>query len=287
MVELQRRVAIPGVTRMRTLFLSPAALLMLATLIAPSAIIVLYSLLTRGAYGGVERPFTLENYTRLLDPLYGAIFLRSLWIAAVSTALSLALGFPLALFIARSGKRKNLWLVLVILPFWTSFLIRTYAWMFLLRDTGLINSALIATGLIHEPLPMLYNSGAVILGLVYGFLPFAVLPLYATVERLDPALIEAAADLGSKPWSTLWRVTIPLCAPGIRAAAILVFVPCLGTYLTSDLLGGSKTILIGNLVQNQFTASRDWPFGAAASVALMMIAIALLLAARRRGEELL
>jgi spermidine/putrescine transport system permease protein len=287
MVELQRRVAIPGVTRLRTLFLSPAALLMLATLIAPSAIIVLYSLLTRGAYGGVERPFTLENYTRLLDPLYGAIFLRSLWIAAVSTALSLALGFPLALFIARSGKRKNLWLVLVILPFWTSFLIRTYAWMFLLRDTGLINSALIATGLIHEPLPMLYNSGAVILGLVYGFLPFAVLPLYATVERLDPALIEAAADLGSKPWSTLWRVTIPLCAPGIRAAAILVFVPCLGTYLTSDLLGGSKTILIGNLVQNQFTASRDWPFGAAASVALMMIAIALLLAARRRGEELL
>jgi spermidine/putrescine transport system permease protein len=287
MVELQRRVAIPGVTRLRTLFLSPAALLMLATLIAPSAIILLYSLLTRGAYGGVERPFTLENYTRLLDPLYGAIFLRSLWIAAVATALCLALGFPLALFIARSGTRKNLWLVLVILPFWTSFLIRTYAWMFLLRDTGLINSALMATRLIHEPLPMLYNSGAVILGLVYGFLPFAVLPLYATVERLDPALIEAAADLGSKPWSTLWRVTVPLCAPGIRAAAILVFVPCLGTYLTSDLLGGSKTILIGNLVQNQFTASRDWPFGAAAAVALMIIAIALLLAARRRGEELL
>jgi spermidine/putrescine transport system permease protein len=274
-------------TRLRTLFLTPAALLMLATLVAPSLIILIYSLLTRGAYGGVEQPFTLENYARLFDPLYGIIFLRSLWIAAVATALCLALGFPLALFIARSGVRKNLWLVLVILPFWTSFLIRTYAWMFLLRDTGLINSALLATGLIHEPLPMLYNAGAVILGLVYGFLPFAVLPLYATVERLDPALLEAAADLGSKPWSTLWRVTVPLCAPGIRAAAILVFVPCLGTYLTSDLLGGSKTILIGNLVQNQFTASRDWPFGAAASVVLMTVAIALLLAARRRGEELL
>jgi spermidine/putrescine transport system permease protein len=274
-------------TRLRALFLTPAAVLMLATLVAPSAIILIYSLLTRGAYGGVEQPLTLENYTRLFDPLYGIIFLRSLWIAAVATALCLALGFPLALFIARSGARKNLWLVLVILPFWTSFLIRTYAWMFLLRDTGLINSALIATGLIHDPMPMLYNSGAVILGLVYGFLPFAVLPLYATVERLDPALLEAAADLGSKPWSTLWRVTVPLCAPGIRAAAILVFVPCLGTYLTSDLLGGSKTILIGNLVQNQFTASRDWPFGAAASVVLMIVAIALLLAARRRGEELL
>ena len=288
MVELERRIKI---SRIRALFLSPAALLMLATLVAPSAIILVYSLLTRGAYGGVERPFTLENYARLIDPLYGAILLRSLWIAAVSTALCLALGFPLALFIARSGTRKNLWLMLVILPFWTSFLIRTYAWMFLLRDTGLINTALIAAGVIHEPLPMLYNSGAVILGLVYGFLPFAVLPLYATVERLDPSLLEAAADLGSRPWTTLWRVTIPLCAPGIRAAAILVFVPCLGTYLTSDLLGGSKTILIGNLVQNQFTASRDWPFGAAASVVLMIVAIALLLAARRHsgqpGEELL
>jgi spermidine/putrescine transport system permease protein len=200
--------------------------------------------------------------------------------------LCLLLGFPLALFIARSGPRKNLYLSLVILPFWTSFLIRTYAWMFLLRDTGLINTVLLALGVIHQPLPMLYNNGAVLLGLVYGYLPFAVLPLYAALERLDPALLEAAADLGARPMTALARVTIPLSAPGIRAAAILVFVPCLGTYLTSDLLGGSKTILIGNLVQNQFTASRDWPFGAAASIALIVIAIALMLAVRRRGEEL-
>ena len=259
---------------------------MAVTLVIPSAIIVGYTFLTRGAYGGVERPFTLENIGRLFDPLYGAIFLRSFWIAGVSTALCLLLGFPLALFIARSP-RKNLYLSLVILPFWTSFLIRTYAWMFLLRDTGLINTALMSLGVIHQPLALLYNDGAVILGLVYGFLPFAVLPLYSTLERLDGSLLEAAADLGAKPRETLWRVTIPLCAPGIRAAAILVFVPCLGTYLTSDLLGGSKTILIGNLVQNQFTASRDWPFGAAASVALMVVAMALLFAARRKGEELL
>ncbi len=259
---------------------------MAVSLLAPSAIIVAYAFLTRGAYGGVERPFTLEDVARLFDPLYGAIFLRSFWIAGVSTALCLVLAFPLALFIARSP-RKNLYLSLVILPFWTSFLIRTYAWMFLLRDTGLINTALLAMGAIHEPLPMLYNDGAVILGLVYGFLQFAVLPLYSTLERLDRSLLEAAADLGSTPRETLWRVTIPLSAPGIRAAAILVFVPCLGTYLTSDLLGGSKTILIGNLVQNQFTASRDWPFGAAASVALMIVAMALLFSARRKGEELL
>jgi spermidine/putrescine transport system permease protein len=273
--------------RLRAIFLAPTALLMLATLAIPTVIICVYSFLTHGAYGGVERPFTLENYTRLFDPLYAMIFARSFWIAGIATALCLALGFPLALFIARSGARKNLYLSLVILPFWTSFLIRTYAWMFLLRDTGLINTALQALHVIHDPLPMLYNDGAVILGLVYGFLPFAVLPLYATLERLDKSLLEAAADLGARPRDTLFRVTIPLCAPGIRAAAILVFVPCLGTYLTSDLLGGSKTILIGNLVQNQFTASRDWPFGAAASVALMIVAMALLFAARRRGEELL
>src|SRR5271154_785422 len=284
MVELGRRGA---VSRLRAIFIAPASVLMLVTLVVPSGIICVYSLMTRGAYGGVERPFTLENFGRLIDSLYGVIILRSFWIAGVATALCLVLGFPLALFIARAGNRKNLYLALVILPFWTSFLIRIYAWMFLLRDTGLINTALLGLGVIRGPLPMLYNDGAVVLGLVYGFLPFMVLPLYATLERLDKNLLEAAADLGSRPWDALWRVTIPLSAPGIRAGAILVFVPCLGTFLTSDLLGGSKTILIGNLVQNQFTASRDWPFGAAASLALMLVAMALLLAARRRGEELL
>jgi spermidine/putrescine transport system permease protein len=273
--------------RLRALFLAPTASLMAVTMLAPLVIVCVYSFLSRGAYGGVERPFTLENYTRLWDPLYGIILWRSLWIAAVATVLCLALGFPLALFIARSGAKKNLYLSLVILPFWTSFLIRTYAWMFLLRDTGLINTVLQALGVIHQPLPMLYNDGAVILGLVYGYLPFMVLPLYATLERMDASLIEAAADLGARPLDALFRVTLPLCAPGIRAGAILVFVPCLGTFLTSDLLGGSKTILIGNLVQNQFTTARDWPFGAALSLALMAAAMALLLAARRQGEEML
>jgi spermidine/putrescine transport system permease protein len=277
----------PETPRLRRIFLTPATALLAVTLVAPLAIVLLYSLLTRGAYGGVEQPFTLENFTRLWDPLYGAILWRSAWIAAVATVLCLVIAFPLALFIARSGAKKNLYLSLVILPFWTSFLIRTYAWMFLLRDTGLINTVLQSLHLIHDPLPMLYNSGAVILGLVYGFLPFMVLPLYATLERLDPALAEASADLGARPWQTLWRVTVPLCSPGIRAGSILVFVPCLGTYITSDLLGGSKTILIGNLVQNQFTTARDWPFGAAASVALMAVAMALLLSARKRGEEML
>src|ERR1019366_1114114 len=273
--------------RLRNLFMTPAAVLMLVTIAVPAAIIGGDSLPSRGAYGGVELPWTLDNYSRLIDPLYGGIMLRSFAIAAAATALCILLGFPLALFIAQSGSRKNLYLSLVILPFWTSFLIRLYAWIFLLRDTGLINTVLQSLGLIREPLPMLYNNGAVVLGLVYGFLPFAVLPLYATLERLDQNLLDAAADLGARPLAVLFRVTLPLCAPGIGAAAILVFVPCLGTYITSDLLGGSKTILIGNLVQNQFTTARDWPFGAAVSMVLMIMAVLLLFAVRRHSEELL
>src|SRR5579864_3522195 len=273
--------------RLRAWFLAPTWAVMLTLFVAPLAIILCYSLLTRGTWGGISRPWSAESYQRLADPIYLGILWRSFWIAGASTILCLLLGFPLALFISRSGKRKNLYLSLVILPFWTSFLVRTYAWMFLLRDTGLINTALQKLGLIHDPLPLLYNDGAVILGLVYGYLPFMVLPLYATLERLDKNLLEAAADLGAKPWRAFQGVTLPLCAPGIRAGAILVFVPCLSTYLTSDLLGGSKTVLIGNVVQNQFTASRDWPFGAALSLGLMAIAMVLMLAARRRGEELL
>ena len=252
---------------------------------APFAIVIGYSLLTRGAYGGLGLPWTLENYQRLIDPLYLLIILKSFWMAAETTAICLLLGFPLALFISRAGRRKNLYLQLVILPFWTSFLVRIYAWLFLLRDTGLVNTALEHIGLIHHPLPLLYNDGAVLLGLVYGYLPFIVLPIYATLERLDPVLEEAAADLGAKPWPTLWHVILPLSAPGIRAGSILVFIPALGAYLTPDLLGGGRTVLIGNLVQNQFTTARDWPFGAAISVALMALVGALVWIMLRRERE--
>ncbi len=274
--------------RLRAWFLAPSWLVMIGLTLAPLLIVCAYSLLTRGPYGGVAAPWTLENYRRLLDPLYLAILLRSFWISGLTTAICLALGFPLALFISRAGRRKSLYLSLVILPFWTSFLIRTYAWMFLLRDTGLINAFLQHLGLIHSPLPLLYNNGAVILGLVYAYLPFTVLPLYATLERLDPSLLEAAADLGAKPLDSLLRVTLPLAAPGFLAGAVLVFIPCLGSYLTPDLLGGGRTVLIGNLIQNQFTTARDWPFGSAASLVMMALVMLLLLVLlRRRGEALL
>jgi spermidine/putrescine transport system permease protein len=270
--------------RLRAAFLAPSWIVMSSLFLAPLLIILTYSFLTRGSYGGFSLPWSAESYQRLADPIYLSILWRSFWIAGVSTALCLLLGFPLALFISRA-RRKNLYLSLVILPFWTSFLVRTYAWMFLLRDTGLINSLLEKAGLIHGPLPLLYNEGAVILGLVYGYLPFMVLPLYATLERLDRNLLEASADLGARPLATLTRVILPLSAPGIRAGTILVFIPCLGAYLTPDLLGGGKSVMIGNLVQNQFTTARDWPFGSAVSLALMAVVMVMLLAFVRRGEE--
>jgi spermidine/putrescine transport system permease protein len=266
---------------MRRWFLMPARLWMALFFAAPLAIICAYSLLTRGDYGGVERPWTLESFTRLADPLYLAIFWRSLWIAFLATALCALLGFPLALFISRAGLRRNLYLQLVLLPFWTSFLVRTYAWLFILRDTGLINTLLTRFHLIDGTLPLLYNDGAVLLGLVYNFLPFFVLPMYATLERLDPALLEAAADLGARPFAVLWRVVIPVSAPGFVAGSVLVFIPCLGAYLTPDLLGGGKSVMLGNLVQNQFTTARDWPFGSAASLVLMLASAVILSALMR------
>jgi spermidine/putrescine transport system permease protein len=263
--------------------LLPAGVWMALFFLAPLGIVCAYALLTRGDYGGVERPWTFENFTRLADPLYLAILWRSVWIASLSTALCALLGFPLALFISRAGRRKNLYLQLVLLPFWTSFLVRTYAWIFILRDTGLINTALTSSHVIAAPLRLLYNDAAVLVGLVYNFLPFFVLPMYATLERLDPALLEAAADLGARPLATLWRVIVPLSTPGFMAGAVLVFIPCLGAYLTPDLLGGGKSVMLGNLVQNQFTTARDWPFGSAASLVLML-ASGLLLAVLMRSR---
>jgi spermidine/putrescine transport system permease protein len=271
--------------KLRTWFLLPGWLTMAVLFGAPFAIVLAYSFLTRGVYGGIQPPWTAESYRRLFDPLYLAILRRSFAMALAATALCLVLAFPAALFISRAPRHKNLYLQLVMLPFWTSFLVRTYAWIFLLRDTGLFNTALQALGITHAPLPLLYNDGAVLLGLVYGYLPFMVLPIYATLERLDPALVEAAADLGARPLATVFRIVVPLSRPGIVAGSVLVFIPCLGAYLTPDLLGGGRTVMVGNLVQNQFTTARDWPFGAAVSIALMALVTLLLAVFLRRQSE--
>ncbi|HSM87656.1 MAG TPA: ABC transporter permease [Candidatus Limnocylindrales bacterium] len=271
--------------KLRSWFLLPAWLWMAVLFAGPFIIVLAYSFLTRGVLGGVEPPWTSESYRRLADPLYLEVLLRSFVMALAATAICLVFAFPAALFISRSAKHKNLYLQLVMLPFWTSFLVRTYAWLFLLRDTGLINTALQAVGIIHSPLPLLYNDGAVLLGLVYGYLPFMVLPIYATLERLDPALTEAAADLGARPLATVFRVIVPLSRPGIIAGSVLVFIPCLGAYLTPDLLGGGRTVMVGNLVQNQFTTARDWPFGSAVSILLTLLVMLLVWGFLRRESE--
>ena len=274
--------------KLRSWFLLPARVWMALFFAAPLAIIGAYSFLTRGDYGGVEYPWTIESYARLADPLYLAILWRSLWIAGLSTAICVAMGFPLALFISRAGKRKNLYLQLVLLPFWTSFLVRTYAWLFILRDTGLINTILSALHIIKSPLPLLYNDGAVLLGLVYSFLPFFVLPMYATLERLDPALLEAAADLGCRKLRAFLAVTLPLSLPGIAAGCLLVFIPAVGEFVIPDLLGGPDTLMIGKVLWDEFFINRDWPVASAVAIAMLVLLVAPIALAQRalgRGGE--
>ena len=257
--------------------LAPAAIWLSLFFLVPLGIMAAYSVMTRGTYGGVEPGFTLEHYRRFFDPIYLGILRRTLLVSLACTAICLVLGFPVAYAIARSARWKHLLLFLVILPFWTSFLVRTFAMIFLLRDTGLVNNVLMALGLIHRPLTLLYTPFAVMAGLVYTFLPFMILPIYASLERQDPALLEAATVLGARPAARFRRVTLPLSRPGVVAGCLLVFIPALGSFIPSDLLGGAKHMLIGNLVQNQFTAARNWPFGSAASFVVMVAVLAAVL----------
>ena len=257
--------------------LAPGTIWMLGFFLVPVIVMCAYSVMPRGEYGGVDPGFTVEAYTRFLHPVYLTILERTFVLAVATTVLSALAGYPVAYTIARSGRWKSLLLFLVVLPFWTSFLVRTFAMIFLMRDTGLINSWLIATGLRQEPIAMLYTPFSVLAGLVYGYLPFMVLPIYASLEKLDPALLEAAEVLGARPAARFRRVTLPLSAPGLIAGCLLVFIPSLGSYLTSDLLGGAKELLIGNLVQNQFSTARNWPFGSAASFILMIVVLAAVL----------
>jgi spermidine/putrescine transport system permease protein len=238
----------------------------------PLLIVLVYSFLKRGPYGQIVWEFNLQNYVRFLDPLYLKIFLRSFKIASITTVVCFALGYPMAYWMAtRPPKWRNGLLLLLMIPFWTNFLVRTYAWILILRDTGLINSLLASLGLISQPLPLFGNDLAVIIGLVYGWFPDMVLPCYAAIERLDFSLVEAAEDLYANELRSFMRVIFPLSLPGVVAGSILVFIPSLGTYVTSDLLGGAKSVMIGNVIQNQFLTVRDYPFGSAFSFALMAL----------------
>jgi spermidine/putrescine transport system permease protein len=287
--------------------LTPTWVILGVFFLLPLCIIFALSFGRGDAFGGYEpienlprylrRGEFLGNYIHSLQPRFLGVFWRSIWIAVLTTGLCTLISFPAAYYIAVvcPARWKSLLLILVVVPFWTSFLIRTYAWMMILRDEGLVNRFLMSIGLTHSPLPLLYNDLSVMIGLVYGELPFMILPLYASLEKLDRSLLEASADLGAGGWSTFFRVTLPLTAPGLAAGIVLVFIPSIGQFVVSDLLGGAKSILIGNLVQSQFAASSgtvgDKPFGAAIAFELTAVVLLLLLAyafyAKRRGAEVL
>lgn len=275
--------------RQALLLLIPCLLLLVLLFVLPQFLMFLASLGRRTAYGGVVRDWNVENYLRALEPLYLGILGKSFVLATFTTTFCLLFAYPVALWLGLRvpEKYRNGLLVLVILPFWTSLLIRMYAWIFMLRDEGLVNLVLGTFGLPH--LSLLYNDFAVLLGQVYGELPFMILPIYVSVERLDRAILEAAADLGATPARALWKVTVPLTAPGIAAGSVLVFIPSLGAFLAPDLLGGGKTMYVGNLIQSQFAVARDMPFGAAVSFILSVTVLALLFLFRkplRAAEEL-
>jgi spermidine/putrescine transport system permease protein len=273
------------------LLLLPTSVWFLILLVIPTLLVVAYSLGQRGLIVPVKFSWgnlVWSNYHTALNPVFLPIFWRSIWYAAVSTIACVLLGFPLAYWIARFGGRlRNVYLVLVIIPFLTSYLIRMYAWQFILQRDGLLNRLLGDIGLGRNHV-FLNTNFAVILGLTYGFLPFMILPLYASIERMDKSLVEASYDLGHGKVSTLFRVIIPTVSPGLIAGVLLVFIPAVGDFVTPELLGGVKTQMLGNTIYDQFTSGNNWPLGSAMSVLLMLfILVGVFFYLRRVGDDAL
>lgn len=281
--------------------LGPGALWILLFFNLPILIVLFISFVERGRAGGIKLPpvYTLDNYVQLFnsctsqfagpecDPfLYLGIFGHSVRIGLVVTFWCILVGYPLSYFISR---QKQVWrdalMILVIIPFWTNFLVRTYALKQVLATEGLLNSFLLNIGLIGQPLELLFNEFAVMVGLVYGYLPFAVLPMYASIEKFDHTLMEAAADLGAPPVRAFLKVMLPLTLPGVIAALVLVFVPVVGAFITPDIMGGGKIEMIGTLINRQFGVSRNWPFGASMSLMLMLLVLIGVIAYFRSSTE--
>lgn len=284
--------------RNRRLMLAPALLLIGVFGLIPLSISLIYSFQSPGTYGGVEWVFSLDAYVMFLferdifdDTLQFntailQIYGRSFLLAIVTVIGTLLIGFPVAWFIAaRPPHQRNIWLFAVTLPFWTNLLIRTYAILLIVRDEGFINVALMNLGLIYEPIEMIYTNFAVVLGLVFSFLPFMILPIYASLEKFDFSLLEAGHDLYAGRAAVMRRIVLPLAKPGIVAGSVLVAIPSLGAYITPVLLGGGKYLMIGNLIEHQFRAGRNWPFGSAAALILMALVLVVLWASTRITKE--
>lgn len=262
------------------LLFSPMLLWLAAFVIVPTAILFVYSFAQRDALGQIVYAFSADNYRRIFfdadtgrfGTTYLTVFLRSILYAGLTTLLCVLIGYPVAWFIGRAPEsRRHLLLTLLMIPFWTSFLVRTYAWITILSTEGLLNSLLQYTRLISEPFAMLYTPGAVVLGLVYNYLPFFILPVYGAVEKLDPSLIEAALDLGARPLRVFREIILPLTRPGIVVGLLFVFIPAIGMFAISQLMGGGVQPTIGEVIQNQFLQARDWPFGAALGMTLVAL----------------
>jgi spermidine/putrescine transport system permease protein len=269
------------------LLLAPMLLWLAVFVVAPTAILLVYAFCGRDELGRVVFAFTWENYRRVLEPLYLRIFARSIGYAALTTAICIMIGYPVGFFMAKAREawRRRL-LLLLMIPFWTSFLIRTYAWITILKQEGLLNGLLRALPLGLAPVDLLYTPTAVVIGLVYAYLPFMILPIYTSAERLDNAVIEAAYDLGAGPVRAFSSVIVPLTMPGIAAGTLLVFVPAIGMFAITDLMGGAKVPMIGNVIQNQFLQARDWPFGSALGVVFMLMFAATYWILQRRAARL-
>jgi spermidine/putrescine transport system permease protein len=264
-------------TKRLKLLALPALMWLGALFVLPLLMIAALSFLKRGTYGQIVYQGTLDNYARIIDPLYGDIFLDTLAVSVLTTFISLVCGYPLAYHISRMRRSaQQIWLLLVMIPFWINFLVRSYAWVIILRSQGVVNTVLQSLGLIDEPLPLLYNSGSVLLGMVYTLLPFMVLPIYVSLEQMDRRKLEAAYDLGATPWKAFWHVTLPMTKSGVVTGSILVFVSSIGMFVVPDVMGGAKSALIGNVIQNQFLSARDWPFGSALSIVLMLLSMLLI-----------
>ncbi|MEV4833726.1 ABC transporter permease [Nonomuraea sp. NPDC049486] len=256
-------------------FLAPGLAYLVVLLLVPLALVLSYTVFQRGRFGGVIYEFTWENFERLFDSLYLRVLVDSLEMAGLATLIALLLGYPTAYLIACLPRKwKTIALVAIVLPFWTNFIIRVYAWIILLSPEGLINGWLQAFGL--GPYELLYNRGAVVLGLLYSYLPLMVLPLYASIEKLDPQLREASANLGASAFTTFRKVTLPLTVPGVFTGCLFVFVPSFGNFVIPEMLGGGKSAMVGNLIRTEFLSARDWPFGSALALALIAVLLVLL-----------
>ena len=250
----------------------PVSVWMVLFVTVPMLFIIYISFMSRGTFGGVEYTPTLTSYETLADVTYFAVILKSLQVAVVTTAVCLLLGYPFAYYIARkSADVASRLIMLLMIPLWTNSLMRLNAWMLLFQTNGPVNKALLALGIVQSPVKFIYTDGLVLLGLITNFLPFAVLPMYSSIEKLQKAMLEASADLGATPATTFRKVTLPLTFPGIFSAIILTFIPALGTYTITDMLGGGKVLYVGNIIKNQFGTIRNWPLGAALSVLLLLI----------------